>query len=296
MLYKTERGMALVLTLLVVAIITAMVVEFAYGVYVSTSSLHNWQTSQKLSLAARSAVKLAGYAISSKMIDKTQAVFEMSQKIPYDNPEGTISVRIEDEGAKFNINKMVGTNGNVENIFWYPAMGRLLNALGLKPELADRIVWWINPAARPSLGPAESAKGSPLDSVEELLLIPGIDRESYEKLLPYVTISNEKINVNTAPVPILESLSEKISPAMADRIVARRQLNPYDSLADISNTFTELTSVTMSLQGVAHGVTGAPTAVFRVTATAESGGIRRIIETVLAASGNRGLIKFWKES
>ncbi len=292
MRHRNERGMALVLTLLVVAVITAMVVEFAYGVYVSTSSLHNWQASQKLSLAARSAVKLASYAISSGMKEKTQAVFEISQKIPYDNPEGTISVRIEDEGAKFNINKMVGANGTVETVFWYPAMGRLLAALGLNPELADRIVWWINPAARPALGPAETAKGGPLDSVEELLLIPGIDRESYEKLLPYVTISNEMINVNTAPAPVLMSLSDKISAATADRIVAQRQLKSYDSLAEISNTFTELKSVTMSLGAFA----GTTTSAFRVTAVAEAGGIRRIIETVLAVSGNRGLVKFWKES
>ena len=49
---RDNRGMALVLTLLVVAILSGMVVEFAYGVYISTNALHNWQTAQRLSLAA----------------------------------------------------------------------------------------------------------------------------------------------------------------------------------------------------------------------------------------------------
>src|SRR5512139_1596351 len=43
-----QSGMALVLVLMIVALITAMVVEFAYGVYVNTNALNNWQTSQKL--------------------------------------------------------------------------------------------------------------------------------------------------------------------------------------------------------------------------------------------------------
>lgn len=84
MIRKSE-GMALVLTLLVVALITAMVVEFAYGVYINTTALYNWETSQKLSLAAKSATRLAGKLISDQVSQFSftyPGVLEMSQKIP----------------------------------------------------------------------------------------------------------------------------------------------------------------------------------------------------------------------
>ena len=65
----------------------------------------------------------------------------------------------------------------------------MLKALNLKADIADRIVDWIDPDAEPRLRDSEnSAKNGYLDSIDELLLIPGIDRESYERLVPYVTI------------------------------------------------------------------------------------------------------------
>src|SRR3990172_7749332 len=99
---RDNRGMALVLTLLVVAILTAMVVEFAYGVYISTNALHNWQTAQRLSLAAKSATRLG-----ARLITQNASLYpghmEITQRIPFDEIDGTISLRIEDENSKFNL-------------------------------------------------------------------------------------------------------------------------------------------------------------------------------------------------
>ena len=41
-----QSGMALVITLLALVLITALVVEFSYGVYTSTNALYNWRDSQ----------------------------------------------------------------------------------------------------------------------------------------------------------------------------------------------------------------------------------------------------------
>jgi hypothetical protein len=40
---KNQKGMALVVTLLALVLITAMVVEFSYGVYTGTQNLYNWR-------------------------------------------------------------------------------------------------------------------------------------------------------------------------------------------------------------------------------------------------------------
>jgi hypothetical protein len=47
----SESGMALVMTLMILALITSLVVEFAYGVYTTTAALQNWKDSQRLSLS-----------------------------------------------------------------------------------------------------------------------------------------------------------------------------------------------------------------------------------------------------
>ncbi|MFI5294522.1 MAG: type II secretion system minor pseudopilin GspK [Thermodesulfovibrionales bacterium] len=284
--FTDRSGMALVLVLMIVALITAMVVEFAYGVYVNTNALHNWQTSQKLSITAKSATRLASKLITSNMLEqyKTRAAFEMSQKIPFGDLDGTITLRIEDENAKFNLNSLRNPEGQAFFVNLIRNLNRVRN-LNLDPDIANKVTYWINASTdrRPQNAASIQPKNALLDSVDELLLIPGIDRESYDKLLPYVTIygsgdNNFSINVNTADVPVLMSLAENTSEDMAERIISYRPLTSLQAVPDISVGF-----------GAGHAVYSGTA--FHVVATAESGGIKRIIESVL--QGNSVL--YWKE-
>ena len=83
---RDNRGMALVITLLVVALLTAVVVEFAYGVYISTNALHNWQAAQRLSLAAKSATRLGARLITENALlypsIRIQARWRLSRRSP----------------------------------------------------------------------------------------------------------------------------------------------------------------------------------------------------------------------
>lgn len=287
-----RSGMALVLVLMVVALITAMVVEFAYGVYVNTNALYNWQTSQKLSFAAKSATRLASRLISDSGAAGssrdtfvrdlyTKGVLQIGQKIPFEDLDGTIALRIEDENAKFNLNSLKNPDG-------YAFFVRLLNVLHLDPDIANIVSYWINSSTdhRPKNSGSIQPKNAYLDSVDELRLIPGIDRETYDKLLPYVTIYGSGnsdsntffINFNTADVPVLMSLADDISEELANRIISYRPLTSLQSVPGVD----------MGL-GAGH-VTSAGNA-FHVIATAESGGIKRIVESVL--EGNT--VRYWKE-
>lgn len=295
---RDNRGMALVITLLVVAILTAVVVEFAYGVYVSTNALHNWQTAQRLSLAAKSATRLGARLITANasLYPYTYpGQLEMVQKIPFDEIDGTMLLRIEDENSKLNLNSLISPIGML-NAKQYDSLLRMLRALGLKKEIADWITDWIDPDAEPRLRDSENAaKNGYLDSIDELLLIPGIDRESYERLLPYVTIYGSvtgsampQININGAAIPVLMSLSDDISADMAQRIVRYREATPFLE-GDISKVVGE--GITMALSGY---ITTRGTA-FRVLATAQTGNIKRIIESVIDIRAGR-VVMYWKES
>ncbi|MBI5101790.1 MAG: type II secretion system minor pseudopilin GspK [Nitrospirae bacterium] len=284
-----NRGMALILTLMVVAIITAMVVEFAYGVYVSTSALNNWQTSQRLSLLARSTTQLGAMLIKEKLRQPYTypGVFETSQKAPVGEIESTITLRIEDENSKFNLNtlKISGTSSSDSDP--HDDFVKLLDYLQINADIADRICYWIDSTTshRPTDAKSET-KNSQLDSLDELLLIPGIDRGSYEKLLPYVTIyGNNYININGAGMPVLLMIP-KITRENAEKIVRQREIMPFD---DKSNTLANLIGVHLS------GTITKGTA-FHISAVASSGNVTRVIDTIIyTGDGSSRKVLYWKE-
>jgi general secretion pathway protein K len=302
---RDDKGIALVLTLLAVAIITAMVVEFSYDVYVSTSSLYNWQNAQELSLTARSAVRL-GARLVSEMIatdNYNPGVFEMSQKIPFSDVDGTISLKIDDENGKFNLKTLVNQNGTL-NRDAYDSLVRLLTALQLKPELADRIVYWINPLLEPELRSSEHpSKGADLDSIDELLLVPGMDSKSYERLRPYVTIyGNGSININGADIPVLLSLSSSIDEGMAQNIIRYRKDTPFMKTTDILKVMGFDNAVGISLgtgftnmKGTSPALICTQGTAFRIIGTAQSGKLKRIVDSVIDISGGGKTVLYWKE-
>jgi general secretion pathway protein K len=295
-----SRGMALILTLLVVTILTAMVVEFSYGVYINTSALHNWQTAQRLSVAGKSSIRFGARLVSenTSLLNYTYpGHLEISQKIPFEEIDGTVHLRIEDENSKFNLNSLVGENG-ILNTDAAASLLRLLTALGIKTEVRDRIIDWIDPDKEQRLHDSEnSAKNGHLDSIDELLLIPGLDAETFEKMRPFVTIygtaRNETalININSAEIPVLMSLSDSISRDMAERIIQFRTSTPFERETDIfqiagfdSRVVNPLLTY-ITVKGRA----------FNFRSTAQSGKIKRVIDAVIEISGNSRTVRYWKE-
>jgi type II secretory pathway component PulK len=123
-------------------------------------------------------------------------------------------------------------------------------------------------------------------------LLPGIDRASGEKLLPYLTIyGNGLINLNGAEAPVLISLSDSIDQGMAERILHFRETMPFEKAEDILKV-AGFEKIGQTLMG---RLTVKGTA-FRVVSTASEAGIRRILEGVLEVSGKRTIVKYWKEA
>lgn len=292
-----SQGLALILTLCVLAIITAMVVEFCYGVYISTHSLYNWQTCQRLSLVAKSGLRLASTMISQNSQQRAYTypgVTDALHEIPFKDLEGRVSmrVRIEDENSKFNIDSLVYPNGILNEVA-IDSLVRLLEALSLSPNIADRMVDWIDRDQEPRLPDSEKgSKNQNFDSADEIFLIPGIDRSAGEKLLPYITVyGNGLININGAEVPVLMSLSPLIDKGMAERIVQFREVKPFERAEEILKV-AGFEAMGQSLMGRLTVKGGA----FRVICTGSEGEIRRIIESVLEISGsNKLMVRYWKE-
>ncbi len=295
----SEKGIVLVLTLMILAIITAMVVEFAYGVYTTTSALYNWRDSQRLSFVAKSGTAVAVNLISSysNPLIGNDLYKYLGRQIPLENVsegfKGRLIIEADDENSKLNLNSInrIELDGTRQS---YEAFKRLLRFLGLDETIADRVAYWIDPSKEPGLANTENVtKNGFMESVDELLLIKGIDRKTYEKLLPYVTVYSysgpnnmldPSINVNTAAIPVIIAVAN-ISKTTAETLVNQRDLKPFSSVGEAANIGINLSP---------EFFTAAPPKNFRITSIGEENKIRRVIGSVIRIdAGNK--ILYWQE-
>jgi len=289
---SSQKGMALVLTLMVLVLITAIVAEFAYGVYNGTNSLNNWYDFQRLSILANSGINIAAGFISD-IVARNSYTYPGSFDMDFENLsrdfDAKINVRMEDENSKFNLNTIVYSNGNIDEKA-YNSFKRLLSNLSIDEDLADYIVDWIDLDTMERIGDSEKgAKNAQLYSVDELLLIKGIDRTVYEKLLPYVTVYGDGlININSAEKPVLMSLSENITDELAQRVIDYRKSAPFEDISQMQ----KVAGFDLKTYGpISAGIT-VKGKYFYVRASAFSGGIRSIIEAVIGTGRD---IKYWRE-
>lgn len=296
----SERGMAMVLTLLVLALLTALIVEFSYGVYTSSESLSNWKEAQRLSFAASSGVSLA-----VKTISDTEPFYSYTYPAKIDIPimsmmdgfGGSVMISAEDENGRFNLNSLVEPNDLV-NKKSYDSFLILLKKLELKETLAERIVDWIDRNSEPRLSDSEDgAKNGYMDSIDELILLHDMDSQDYERLMPYVTVFAldssvpELININTASIPVIMSLDERITEELAQRVVDYRDLTPFEKTSDIVKVAGYEGPLGQSFLGrIAVKATH-----YRITSVAEENGMTRMVESVIESNGTRVKIKYWRE-
>ena len=296
----SQKGMALVLTLLIMAMITAMTVEFVYGVYTTNAGLYNWREGQKLSLVAKSGISLA-----TKMVSENQNRYSYTSpgtiEIPVENIlkgfTGTVVIRVVDENGKFNLNSLVWPNGTT-NETAFESFVRLLKNMNLDENIAYRVADWIDEDIEPRRGDSEQgAKNGYLDSVDELFLVKGIDSRAYDTLSPVVTVYgienvfNHLININTAPRAVIMSLDDNITEDLAERVIRYRALEPFNRVSDLVKVAGFGGSLGQSLMNKI--VVKASN--LRITSVAEEDRIKRIIECVIVLKGNDFLIGYWQE-
>ncbi len=160
--------------------------------------------------------------------------------------QGTIWGEITDLQGRFNINNLVAGNGEFDQAAFHQ-FERLLVALELDPRLAAATADWLDRdeielipdgAEDPyytGLTPAYRTANQPISNVTELAAVDGMDRASFEILLPHVTAlpGRTAINVNTASMPVLMSLGPNLTSGDAEGLVAARADGGFVDYADI---------------------------------------------------------------
>lgn len=303
---KGERGFALVLTLVVTALLVALVTEFIREVSVDAGLRKSYRDAQQASLYAESGItgakKLLTFTLGSQ--GYTSFLDQWARPLSIDEEEGSVEVTIEDESGKLDLNSVAGDNGNF--IQGYPILKLLLKRLELSPDLCETLADWRDTndelhsyGAETSyyrqLKPPYAAKNGRLDSVEELGLIKGFNAQTVEKLRPFVTVYGNAvgfspININTASKEILVSLSEQMTDELANRIIEYRTTTPFKSASDLAKV--------PGMETVMIGLGGKITArgsAFRIRSRGKAGETVRTIETVALMNGSSPQTVYWRE-
>jgi general secretion pathway protein K len=172
--------------------------------------------------------------------------------IDSDAVQGQILGKLEDLQGRFNVNNLIDGNGELDEAA-FDQFGRLLSALGLEPRLAGATVDWLDPDQNETIPdgaedplysgftPAYRTADMPISNITELAAVDGMDRVSFEILLPHVIAlpGRTPINVNTASVEVLQSLGPNIDLGTAEGLIQMRENGGF---ADYSGVFAPLAS------------------------------------------------------
>lgn len=151
---------------------------------------------------------------------------------------------ITDLTGRFNLNNLLTETGDVSQPD-LEQFQRLLQVLTLDPSIANAILDWLDANIDPLSGGAEDdyymsktpgyrAANSPLLSPSELRLIKDINDETYKLLAPHVSTlpQRSKLNVNTASAEVLASLVAGFTNSEGQTLVDNRPEDGHTSVAD----------------------------------------------------------------
>ena len=162
--------------------------------------------------------------------------------IPVEN--GEVIGAIEDRQGLFNLNNIV--RSGVSSAADVAQFQRLLELLGLPPQLAPALADWIDEdslAQHPggaedgyylALAQPYRTANRPLTELGELVLVKDFDADMIARLQPFVSVlpKTTSINVNFAPPEVLAAVIENLSLTDARKLVHQRTEKPYTDVAD----------------------------------------------------------------
>jgi len=265
---KDERGVALLITLLVVALLTVTVVEFTYSVEVDQHLVRNSLSAMQAQMLARSGVNL-GEAFLARDTNDPPADWYFEDWASPDigsviqlEPDERLKVQVVDEAGKININNTRPRRGapppqpgqpNLSpDAFLRDAMRRLFEANDIRVDIVDNLLeYW---SQTPTPAPGQQDTQVTIDdfrSLEDFGAMFGIPARKVTKLRRFLTALptgldgartgyQGRINANTAPVEVLTAVIN--DGARVDALVQRRDGDqPIDQAA-----------LNEALQGIEH--------------------------------------------
>ena len=248
-----ERGIALLIVMLLMLVLLPFAAEFSYQIQIESRTASNVSDQLKLDNAIDGQREIVLARIEYDALNNESDTYsdgwnedeikERSQPMD-DRTDLQLVTQIWDEQGKFPLH-MLATGSDERRNLWKKRLADLFrrfrydtkyDASGLADELSEDIFRWMNgEGGRGDLPKPQTLADSPMLVLDELYLI----NEKFEKerilvdieegddialgLHRFVTIyGTGKINLNTAPLPVLQALFSA-DEDVAERIIERRE-------------------------------------------------------------------------
>ena len=291
-----ERGVALVITLMAVALLTILVVQFTYEVQVDHRRAAHWLKARKAAGLAESGLVLAKVLLElDARAGKTDALTE-PWALPFPPIEapggGLLAIRIDDEQGRYNINRLRSASAGETTRF-----ARLLELAGVDPRLVAPLADWIDADSKVRFGPegAEAPqyrdtvppyapRNAPMLTLRESVLVRGLGpRQLLElaKVAAVLPAGERRININTAPEKVLRALHPRMEDErLIGRLLERRARRAISGRADLE-----------SIPGLAEvpiaSLVGYSSKYFRVRTVGSIDGIHRSLEALVTRENGK---------
>ena len=328
---RGQQGIALVLVLLVVAALSVLVLNLNYTGLVDLRLAENFRDDTRALFLARGAVEAASYWIADDLRKEIRGdapaydarcepdAASCDNDWSLDNPgmevgDGFVQLRIRDEDGKLWINDTKNLFRSSPGTVLPTMLQRLEQAAGLPPGVLDAVQDWIDPDDAPcgaggaeadtyeSMDPPVRIRNGPILDMTELLRVQGVDPEVYRggtEDHPYglrdlfTLFSTGRVNVNTAPPPVLSALADGLD---GEAVADHRRDEPFLTRDD----FTQY--VRDEFPGVAlpkAGLWDVSSSYFSAYVTARVGNVVRRVHAVLKRERNRDnvvtSVVYWRE-
>ena len=271
----TQRGVALVMVLLIVAMATTLAVFMAQQQSFWQREMENGRDRAQARRIAEAGIDWARAILAddaaTSQFDHGKEMWAMKlPAIPVDG--GEVQGTIVDQQGLFNLNNLVRNGAlSAPDLVRFQ---RLLAALGLPQELGNTLIDWLDANSETSANGAEDeyymglakpyrCANRPLSDIGELAWVRGFDASVIKRLQPFVSVlpeSGTAVNVNFAPPEVLMSVLPGLTLQDARQMAAQIRSTPFKTMAEflqrLPKSVSQESSMILSVSSQYFMVTG----------------------------------------
>ncbi|MGH6690871.1 MAG: type II secretion system minor pseudopilin GspK [Gammaproteobacteria bacterium] len=243
----TQRGAAVVMAMLVVAVTATLVTGAFWRQSVIARQAENELSFAQAKWLIRGAIDWAGVILRedarTSSVDHIGEPWAVPLADTHLNPDDGrdpvyLAGAILDEQAKFNLRNLAGPKG--VNPLELAVLRRLLALVGASETLADPVAERVLASVPGEGGRKQLALG--LGTIDDLLDVKGVSPAALERLRPFVTVLPQPtpVNANTAPAEVLAARFENLALADARRLTASRDRAYFKDRTDVLSRIPQL--------------------------------------------------------
>jgi general secretion pathway protein K len=247
---KAQRGAAVIVALLLVALATIVAGNFMFRTHLHARKLENAVHAGQAHWLLRAAEQWAAAVLQDDALQNSVDHLGETwhQEVPPLTAEGyRIAGRIFDQDGRFNLNNLV--QGGKADEAQLSIFRRLLVHLQLPAGLADAVADWLdaddepiaaggaeNDYYRRQLPPLRAANRLAI-TLDEFQYVRGMTPERLERLRPHVAVLPRPgpVNVNTASPEVIAALSATMSLDDAYALAAKRDQAYFRNQGELRN-------------------------------------------------------------